>query len=286
MNGTPLLPRGPGLFWWRGAPQFGRQDQGHSPGGVQDRFSRAAGNILVGQPRGALALEMVVPPRRITVLRDCWIVLTGGAVHARASGTITHREVHFVRGGTEICFTSRRYGWRTYLCFREAPEGAPQKGPGRVGNTGSPGHRNPAGSLWTGWRDPEGAIRVLPGPEHHILKRPDDFLESRWTTTEDMSDMGIRLEGPPVAMADAQMVSAPVTDGTVQLTPGGPIVLMRHRQTVGGYPRVWVVISTDVDTLAQYGPGQHIRFREVTLEEAQKSARRQAEALGQLEKLR
>jgi allophanate hydrolase subunit 2 len=80
------------------------------------------------------------------------------------------------------------------------------------------------------------------------------------------------------------MVSAPVNDGTVQLTPSGPIILLRQRQTVGGYPRVLNVISADVDLLGQYAPFQFLYFRLVSLKEAQHAARTKKEDLERLRK--
>ena len=69
------------------------------------------------------------------------------------------------------------------------------------------------------------------------------------------------------------MISSVVADGTVQLTASGPYVLLRHRQTLGGYPRILNVISADVDLLAQLAPGQPVRFRMVEIEEARQAAR-------------
>ena len=86
-----------------------------------------------------------------------------------------------------------------------------------------------------------------------------------------MNDMGIRLEAVSEQLIPArreQLISAPVVDGTVQMTPTGLIVLLRDRQTTGGYPRVLVVVSADVDMLAQIGPGRTLRFKRVTLAEA------------------
>jgi len=37
---------------------------------------------------------------------------------------------------------------------------------------------------------------------------------------------------------------------------------------VGGYPRVFSVASADVDLLAQCVPGQKVRFRRISIEEA------------------
>ena len=88
--------------------------------------------------------------------------------------------------------------------------------------------------------------------------------------------MGMRLAGfgPPLRISLENMISAPVSDGTVQLPPQGPIVLLWHRQTVGGYPGIFNVVSADMDVLAQYGPEQVLRFREVSMEEAREAARR------------
>ncbi|MDE5014647.1 hydrolase, partial [Francisella tularensis subsp. holarctica] len=50
--------------------------------------------------------------------------------------------------------------------------------------------------------------------------------------------------------------------------PSGPIVLLRHRQTVGGDPCIANVIEADISKLSQYTPGSKIRFKLVSLEEA------------------
>ena len=95
--------------------------------------------------------------------------------------------------------------------------------------------------------------------------------------------MGLRLEGGAELQAETgSLISDAVADGTVQLTPKGPIILLKHRQTVGGYPRIYNVISADVDLLAQFAPGQSLRFRKVALVEAVAAAlqkRAQLEAL-------
>ena len=57
------------------------------------------------------------------------------------------------------------------------------------------------------------------------------------------------------------MISSPVADGTVQMSPSGPIILLRDRQTIGGYPRIFNVISVDINRLAQLGPRDFIKFQ-------------------------
>ncbi|MNF05146.1 KipI antagonist [compost metagenome] len=65
------------------------------------------------------------------------------------------------------------------------------------------------------------------------------------------------------------MLSSAVTFGTIQVTPGGGmILLMADHQTTGGYPRILQVITADLTKLAQIQSGQQICFKLVTLEEA------------------
>ena len=78
------------------------------------------------------------------------------------------------------------------------------------------------------------------------------------------------------------MISEAVADGTIQLTPKGPIVLLKHRQTVGGYPRVFNVISADIDLLGQYAPNQILRFSKVSLDHALNIALQKETALDKI----
>ena len=84
--------------------------------------------------------------------------------------------------------------------------------------------------------------------------------------------MGYRLEGPNLELTEpVEILSEAVAFGTVQLPPGGnPIVLMADRQTTGGYPRVGEVASIDLPLVAQLKPGDRLRFRPVSLVEAQR----------------
>jgi len=79
---------------------------------------------------------------------------------------------------------------------------------------------------------------------------------------------GYRLEGPIVR--GASITSEPVCPGVIQLPPGGqPIVLMADAPTIGGYRIAAAVISADLGALAQLAPGETVRFKAVSVIEAQ-----------------
>lgn len=266
----------PGFCGTAGLPVYGRQHIGVSPGGAMDCFSLRRGNLMLGNPEGSPALEIIGPPE-IEILTDGRFVLTGARYDAHlrrgsaAPEEVEHSRPYEVRAGDSLTFGARRYGMYTYFCFR----GGPAAGPAQA-------EAVPFSAVG-GWADPGGRIRLVPGPEYDLLQEPGRFLLTQWRTTFKMDKMGIRLAGEvSLACAGGNMISGAVADGTVQLTPDGPIVLLRHRQTTGGYPRIFNVISADIDLLGQYAPNQAIHFAEVTLEQARDFARRKEEALDKL----
>lgn len=93
--------------------------------------------------------------------------------------------------------------------------------------------------------------------------------------------VGYRLEGPRLNPgAPPELISEGVVPGTVQLPPNGsPIVLMAEAPTTGGYPRIAHVASVDLPRLAQRRPGDHVRFVETSLAEAQSRYLRREQAL-------
>jgi allophanate hydrolase subunit 2 len=82
--------------------------------------------------------------------------------------------------------------------------------------------------------------------------------------------MGYRLKGPAIGHARGHdIVSDGIPLGGIQVPgEGQPIVLLVDRQTTGGYTKIATVIGVDIGAIGQTRPGQRVRFRRVTLEEA------------------
>lgn len=120
---------------------------------------------------------------------------------------------------------------------------------------------------------PAPVVRLLAGTHaEHLTRESREGLFSEPFRVSPQSDrMGYRLEGPPLALREPlELLSEGTTFGTMQLPPGGsPIVLMADAQTTGGYPRIGEIASVDLPLMAQLRPGDQVRFRPVSLEEAQ-----------------
>lgn len=93
------------------------------------------------------------------------------------------------------------------------------------------------------------------------------LLQQQFTITSESNRMGYRLKGNAIHIdAQEKTLSKPVNYGTIQLPQDGqPIVLMKERQTIGGYPILGTVIKTDLFRLSQKRPGEKIQFTPTTL---------------------
>ncbi|HEX8429686.1 MAG TPA: biotin-dependent carboxyltransferase family protein, partial [Longimicrobium sp.] len=118
--------------------------------------------------------------------------------------------------------------------------------------------------------DPE--LLLIPG-SHAAALTPEGralLFGGRFRVDPRSDRMGCRLDGPALALAaPIELTSEGVAPGTVQLPPGGAlIVLGADGGTTGGYPRVGHVATVHHPLLAQLRPGDTLRFRETTVAEA------------------
>ncbi len=128
-------------------------------------------------------------------------------------------------------------------------------------------------------------FRVLLGPQqdHFASETIAEFLASSWRLSARSDRMAYRLEGPPLAhRCGHDIVSDGLAMGAIQIPgDGAPLVLMADRQPTGGYPKIAHVIGADLPALAQKRPGEEIRFKEASLEEAVEARRARARALAE-----
>ena len=83
--------------------------------------------------------------------------------------------------------------------------------------------------------------------------------------------MGTRLKGPKISnIKNTNIKSEGLVKGVIQITSDGdPIIMLSDHGTIGGYPKIGVVISADYDKLVQIPPGSKIKFKEINLKDAE-----------------
>jgi biotin-dependent carboxylase-like uncharacterized protein len=120
----------------------------------------------------------------------------------------------------------------------------------------------------------EAELRVVMGPQDNLFTKQGikTFLENEYTVTSDFDRMGCRLEGPFIASKDgSDIISDGIAFGAIQVPAHGkPIILLSDRQTTGGYAKIATVASVDIPQLVQRKIDDKIRFRAITVQEAQK----------------
>ena len=95
------------------------------------------------------------------------------------------------------------------------------------------------------------------------------FYSSEYTVSKSFDRMGYRLEGHKIACDIDGILSEGICHGAVQIPADGqPIVLLNDRQTIGGYPKIGAVISTDIAKLGQLNQGGKVHFEPVSMEQA------------------
>lgn len=119
-----------------------------------------------------------------------------------------------------------------------------------------------------------GIIRCIKGNSFQQLHKNSQqlFIQSSFTISMQSDKMGYRLIGEKIEMIEhTEQLSSAVTKGSLQLLPGGSmILLMADHQTTGGYPVIANVISADIPAIAQMQPGATLKFQLVSMEEAEK----------------
>jgi len=116
-------------------------------------------------------------------------------------------------------------------------------------------------------------IRVIKGTNFYYFSKEGikSFFEKEFTVTKLSDRMGMRLEGVKIEnVVDTNIKSEGLIKGVIQVpADGNPIIMLSDHGTIGGYPKIGVVISADYDKLVQLPPGSKIKFKQIELSEAE-----------------
>ncbi len=116
-------------------------------------------------------------------------------------------------------------------------------------------------------------IRVIKGTNFNYFSEigKKTFFEKEFSVSKLSDRMGMRLEGPKIEnIVDTNIKSEGLIKGVIQVpADGNPIIMLSDHGTIGGYPKIAVVISADYDKLVQLTPGSKIKFKEVELSSAE-----------------
>ena len=120
----------------------------------------------------------------------------------------------------------------------------------------------------------ETTIRTTKGTnfDYFSEEAKNKFFNEEYQVTNLSDRMGMRLEGSKLEnIVNTNIKSEGLVKGVVQVpSDGNPIIMFSDHGSIGGYPKIAVVITADHDKAAQLIPGSKIKFKEVNLDEAEK----------------
>jgi biotin-dependent carboxylase-like uncharacterized protein len=283
--------------------RFGARHHGVSTSGVMDPVAFVVGNVLLGNPDNAAAIEVQTFPFVVRFLADTNFAVTG----ADTAATLDDREVPpwwstTARKGQTLTLRPPASGARAYLTLAGGIDVPVILGSrsthlrsefggfgGRFLEQGDvlrtldgEGHAAPWKSGGLGVVPPSFAmpatsdrvlpVRVLKAGEYDLFpaEMQERFWATEWKITHHSDRGGYRLSGKPIKLpAPIELRSYGLVAGIVQVPPSGePIIQLSDANTAGGYPKIATVIEADLWRLGQARLGSFIRFEEVTYEAA------------------
>lgn len=289
-------------------------------GGGMDRFATRIANLLVGNEPGAAVLEATFMGPELEFMQDATVAVTGGELPPKVNGEERPTWESFdVKAGDRLSFGFLKGGARAYIAISGGIDvpvvlgsrttyvlGALGGFQGRVLKAGDElpigaGTGRAGRSLPVHLRRPQAVpaeLRMLPGIYWHRITEAAGkrFFEDTWKVAPEADRIGYRFKGgtplefvpreqPFGAGSDpSNIVDACYPYGSVQVPSGTePIVLHRDAVSGGGYMMLGVVISADMDLIAQLQPHTPARFVPVTLDEALAARKDGAAALARAE---
>ncbi|MGF7035457.1 urea carboxylase [Paenibacillus mucilaginosus] len=297
----------------------GHWDVGVPPCGPMDPLSFRIGNKLLGNPDDASGLELTLRGGSYTFRSEVWFCITGADMEAKLDGKHVPRYQAVCAGrGQVLSFGEAKEGMRAYLLVVggfDMPKVLGSSATFTLGGFGGHGGRALRAGDVLGVNAsavpavPEGlppvqqpqlsrewTIGVVPGPHcTEEFLRPEYLLQltsTSWEVHFNSSRTGVRLIGPTPLWTredggEAGLHPSNIHDnayavGTLDLTGDMPILLGPDGPSLGGFVCPVTTASAEFWKIGQLHAGDKVRFRLLTLEEAEALREAQEEDLASI----
>ncbi len=267
--------------------RLGFQHLGLATGGPLDGHAYAWADCLLGHRQTTTQIEVSYGLFEVEALANTTIALTGADLDAKLNGIeIAPWRTYSIKKGDHLAFHHSLSGARSYIAVLggfqvdsvlQSSSTVVREGVGGLSGVGK--------RLLTGDAIPYIGCGFLSTRKVPALDIPDysqrlslgvipcyqfeafdavnraHFFSSEYRVTDKIDRMGYRLQGPPIKSCLSGLISEGIALGSIQIPADGqPIILLKDRQTIGGYPKIGTVSALDTSALSQRMPGQWLSF--------------------------
>jgi urea carboxylase len=300
--------------------RLGYWNIGVPPSGPMDALAFRLGNQLVGNAADAAGLELTVSGPTLKFNRDTVIALTGADMKAELDGApLAFWRCHAVKAGSVLRLGAvQGGGCRSYLAVAggfDVPDYLGSKSTFTLGQFGGHGGRTlrTGDVLHLGVPSAAYVSRALPSDllpsyskqwEIGVLYGPhgapdfftpadiETFFATDWEVHYNSSRTGVRLIGPKPEWArqdggEAGLHPSNIHDnayaiGAVDFTGDMPVILGPDGPSLGGFVCPVTIVQAELWKMGQLRPGDTVRFRHMSLEQANHLELLQDEAIARL----
>ncbi|CAA6802883.1 MAG: Allophanate hydrolase 2 subunit 2 (EC [uncultured Sulfurovum sp.] len=267
--------------------RYGYNHLGITHSGAMDEYAYLWSQKLLGN-KNTNAIEVMVGLKLKAEVATT-ISVCGANLNFKINGTAQPIwQTHFVENRDVISFDKRISGQRAYLSVKDGfmlektyesyattlkeNIGAKlQKEDVLVCNSSRKTHTKRVAKKYIPNYNQPLTLRVLPSYQNDYFSEKEQakFFNTEYAITLQSDRMGAKLKGESITPNKSGLISEGIAFGAVQIPKDGqPILLLKERQTIGGYPKIGTVLAIDCFRFSQLAVGNKVRFKRISLEEA------------------
>ena len=294
--------------------RYGYGRYGVAPSGALDTFALRIANLLVGNRTQQACLETMLLGPAVKALDEIVIAVTGGDLQPCINKQpIVMWRSHLMKRNDILSFGSAVSGLRAYIAIGGGIgvsavmgskatnlssgfggfQGRPLKKTdvlvSEIRDANLPRETCRFNQEWIPVYPQSWPLRVIWGPQddHFPAESRNLFLNSTFKMASESDRTGIRLQGPAIRRKpdiDESIISEGVIAGSIQIPGDGMPIIILGETVTGGYRKIATVIAADLSALGQIKPGDEVRFKAVSTEEAHQALARIEDIIDSFEK--
>ncbi|MFW5451360.1 MAG: biotin-dependent carboxyltransferase family protein [Methylophagaceae bacterium] len=275
--------------------RFGLAQYGLSQSGVMDEHGYCWANHLLDNYFNDAALEIAFGGCELKALTECSIVVAGADLDFKINGKLQPLwQLLNIKSGDNLTWSMAKNGVRAYLAVKGGFQTEQLFNSRSVNLREHIGLKITEGDEILSKMDDLEAIqhtmpsqfipdykqdlilRLLPSYQFDQFDSQQKriFFNQSYTISNASDRTGCRLEGQAIQYVPSSMISEGISYGSVEITTQGlPIILLKDRPTIGGYPKIGTVFSLDLAKLAQRQAGSAVSFELIDIKTAQQKRR-------------